>query len=681
VIRLEHVTRSYPTLHGGTVPVLRDVNLDIGRGEKIGIIGKNGAGKSTLIRLISGAELPDSGKITRTMTVSWPLAFAGGFQPSLTGLDNLRFICRIYGQDWRDHLGYVEDFTELGRFLHEPLGTYSSGMRSRLAFALSMVIDFDCFLIDEIMAVGDHRFHEKCRIELFEKRANHAMIIVSHDPGFVRDHCDRLTVLAHGITHDFDDSEQAYQFYLQDEQATRIGQVGASGRDAMTVEAFSALLFGPDHADALEVFDFEAETATDLTAQVLTHRLNADPVVGQYRLDHVLTEAEADTFQRLLQFQAGGDPTGRSLHGILAEWAESTAPTDRAAAFLSAIERAVPLEGGNGLWQRMSHEAGAIRRIHTFIRRPTGQELPISVRFDRHATDNHVFNELAQFEICPSGVVCHLQMGLPVLYAPRLFALYPIILPFLEDCTLAGGFNVSLGDEGHPSRTLSFCSIIRDFLIPDPVFIQTGGYSKERELYGQSPAWSDRRDVAYWRGTDTGVFRYRDWPQAPRVAVCLKSVARPDLIDARITKSELRPDWQAKKEYYDSQGIFCAEEDQSAILSYRYQIDIDGNTNTWSGLFLKLLSGSPVLKIDSEFGFRQWYYDRLVPFRNFVPVRFDTSDLVEKIEWLRDRPEEAQRIGREGRELALSIGFEASMIEAQAKLSQLHSLSLRSLSI
>ncbi|RVT41028.1 ABC transporter ATP-binding protein [Sphingobium algorifonticola] len=212
MITLEHIQRRYKTLHG-QVTVLKDVNFSIARGEKVGIIGKNGAGKSTLIRLISGAEQPDAGKIIRRMSVSWPLAFSGGFQGSLTGLDNLRFICRIYREDWRKHVDFVQDFTELGAFLREPLGTYSSGMRSRLAFALSMVIDFDCFLIDEVMAVGDHRFHERCHVELFEKRANHAMIFVSHDPGFMRDRCERLSVLHDGILYNFDDMDEAFHFY------------------------------------------------------------------------------------------------------------------------------------------------------------------------------------------------------------------------------------------------------------------------------------------------------------------------------------------------------------------------------------------------------------------------------------------------------------------------------------
>lgn len=212
MIRIEQVTKQYATRHGN-VTVLDDVNLTIRPGEKVGILGRNGAGKSTIIRLISGAERPTSGRITRGMSVSWPLAFGGAFQGTLTGLDNLRFICRVYGTSTEDKVPFVQEFSELGRYLHEPVKTYSAGMRARLAFAISMVIEFDCFLIDEIVAVGDSRFHEKCRVELFEKRKDRAMIIVSHDPVYVQAHCDLAVVLVKGKLTTFDHVDDAFVFY------------------------------------------------------------------------------------------------------------------------------------------------------------------------------------------------------------------------------------------------------------------------------------------------------------------------------------------------------------------------------------------------------------------------------------------------------------------------------------
>lgn len=212
MIRLAAINKSYPT-RSGPVRVLRNVDLSVERGERVGILGRNGAGKSTLIRLISGAELPTSGHVDRDMSVSWPLAFGGAFQGSLTGYDNLRFICRIYGVDPDDKVEFVQEFSELGIYLWEPVKNYSSGMRARLAFALSMVIEFDCFLIDEIIAVGDARFHQKCEHELFVKRADRAMIIVSHDPNFIRTHCNRAAVLINGKLHHPPSIEEAFQFY------------------------------------------------------------------------------------------------------------------------------------------------------------------------------------------------------------------------------------------------------------------------------------------------------------------------------------------------------------------------------------------------------------------------------------------------------------------------------------
>lgn len=212
MIRLIDLCKSYPTSQGAH-EVFRNINLVIDKGEKVGILGRNGAGKSTMIRLLSGAEQPTSGRVERSMSVSWPLAFGGAFQTTLTGLDNLRFVCRIYGVPFEDKIEYVQEFSELGPYLREPLRIYSSGMRARLAFALSMVIEFDCFLIDEVVAVGDARFHEKCHAELFEKRKDRSLIIVSHDANYVREHCSKLCVLSEGELSVFTDPDEAFDFY------------------------------------------------------------------------------------------------------------------------------------------------------------------------------------------------------------------------------------------------------------------------------------------------------------------------------------------------------------------------------------------------------------------------------------------------------------------------------------
>lgn len=212
MIELQSVSKKYLT-RTGPKTVLRDLNLLINPSEKVGILGRNGAGKSTLIRLVSGAERPTSGRILRNMSVSWPLAFGGAFQSALTGADNIRFICRVYGVSIEDKIEIVNDFAELGQYLYEPLKNYSSGMMARLAFGISMAVDFDCFLIDEVVAVGDARFQEKSKTELFEKRGHKSMIIVSHDAQFVREHCHRVYVLEKGAINGFDDMDEAYHFY------------------------------------------------------------------------------------------------------------------------------------------------------------------------------------------------------------------------------------------------------------------------------------------------------------------------------------------------------------------------------------------------------------------------------------------------------------------------------------
>ena len=212
MIDIIEVSKTYDTRNGPRT-VLRDINLQIKKGERIGILGRNGAGKSTLIRLISGAELPSRGHINRDISISWPLAFGGAFQGSLSGLDNVRFICRVYGVPIAPAVHFVEEFSELGTYLREPVKKYSSGMRARLAFAISMAVEFDCFLIDEIIAVGDSRFHEKCHTELFEKRSDRAMIIVSHSAEYIREHCQHAAVLSNGNLYNFDKVDHALEFY------------------------------------------------------------------------------------------------------------------------------------------------------------------------------------------------------------------------------------------------------------------------------------------------------------------------------------------------------------------------------------------------------------------------------------------------------------------------------------
>jgi capsular polysaccharide transport system ATP-binding protein len=206
------ICKSYHT-PTGPKHVLKDISFAIGPGEKIAVLGRNGAGKSTLVKIIGGVERPTRGVIRRSMSMSWPLAFGGGFEAAMTGLDNIRFIARLYNRPSREMIERVDDFAELGSNLLLPVRLYSSGMRARLAFALTLAIDFDCYLIDEVIAVGDQRFHQKCHEALFVQRKDAAMILVSHDMGIIREYCSSGLVLKRGHGLVLDDLDLAISIY------------------------------------------------------------------------------------------------------------------------------------------------------------------------------------------------------------------------------------------------------------------------------------------------------------------------------------------------------------------------------------------------------------------------------------------------------------------------------------
>lgn len=211
-IVVSHIHKVYET-QTGPKEVLTDINFVVRPAQKLAVMGRNGAGKSTLVKIIGGVERPTRGKIRRGMTMSWPLAFSGGFEPAMTGYDNIRFIARIYKQPFKDFIARVDDFAELGQNLLLPVKYYSSGMRARLAFALTLAIDFDCYLIDEVISVGDQRFHQKCHDALFNARHQAAMILVSHDTGIIREFCSSALVLKNGYGREISDLDLAISIY------------------------------------------------------------------------------------------------------------------------------------------------------------------------------------------------------------------------------------------------------------------------------------------------------------------------------------------------------------------------------------------------------------------------------------------------------------------------------------
>lgn len=208
------VTGLSKTYHGTHRPLFRDLTFDVARDGRLAILGRNGQGKSTLIKMLGGILPPTEGRIDWRMSSSWPIGFGGGFQGSLSGLDNIRFLARLYSREYRDLLERVDAFAELGRSLRMPVKHYSSGMRARLAFGLSLAIDFDCYLIDELVAVGDARFQRKCEEELFLHRADRSYLMASHDMHLIARHCSRALIIEGGRAKMFDDIEEAVDIYV-----------------------------------------------------------------------------------------------------------------------------------------------------------------------------------------------------------------------------------------------------------------------------------------------------------------------------------------------------------------------------------------------------------------------------------------------------------------------------------
>lgn len=214
MIRFHNVTKIYRT---GSMPkvVLDDITVSIPTDRNIGILGKNGAGKSTLLRLIAKADEPTHGRIVTSGRISWPMAFGGGFQGGLSAIDNIRFISRIYGIDWRHAVDKVESFAELGQYLHMPVSTFSSGMRTRLNIAMSLAIHFDVYIMDEIPSVGDKRFRQRFDEEFSRLRRKSSLIMISHNPGTIEKHCDSAFLLKSGKLHFYENIKHALKAHQQ----------------------------------------------------------------------------------------------------------------------------------------------------------------------------------------------------------------------------------------------------------------------------------------------------------------------------------------------------------------------------------------------------------------------------------------------------------------------------------
>lgn len=212
MIDVKNVTKRYK-IRKGHKYVLNNVSFSIPMGRNLGVLGRNGSGKSTLLRIIAGAELPTSGKVFRYGTVSWPIGFAGGFQSSLTGVDTVKFISRIFGRDHREIMEFVLEFSELGEYIRMPIGSYSSGMRAKLAFGLSMAIDFNYYLIDEVTAVGDSTFRKKAQAEFMRRKEKSTLVMVSHNVSTIMQYCEEVKLVTDGNVYSFDSMKEGLDAY------------------------------------------------------------------------------------------------------------------------------------------------------------------------------------------------------------------------------------------------------------------------------------------------------------------------------------------------------------------------------------------------------------------------------------------------------------------------------------
>lgn len=241
MIELRNLTKSYLLRNGERHYIFRDLSFCFPEGANIGLIGRNGAGKSTLLRLIGGIEIPDSGQVLCTERISWPVGLSGGFHGMLSGRDSIKFACRIYGAEgeaMREKIRFVQEFAELGEYFDQPINAYSSGMRSRLGFGMSMAFEFDYYLIDEVMAVGDAQFRMKSRKLLRERLGRSHVIMVSHNMEDIGRLCDVVVLVQDGQAVLHEDVRAGIHAYQESNggvvrpQGKKAGRPGAASATA-----------------------------------------------------------------------------------------------------------------------------------------------------------------------------------------------------------------------------------------------------------------------------------------------------------------------------------------------------------------------------------------------------------------------------------------------------------------
>jgi hypothetical protein len=236
------------------------------------------------------------------------------------------------------------------------------------------------------------------------------------------------------------------------------------------------------------------------------------------------------------------------------------------------------------VWKSAADSSGEISVKIPVINSKGREIILLRLQFKKRPTGVALIDEVADFELSPSMIICKIIVGLSNIYWWRIQSIVRIIVFYLSQNRQIGQFSVSIGDEGLNKRLISFSSNVPDYLVPDPCFVHSKGYAPQRSKYLKAIPWRDRQDILYWRGTDTGIWRYRELERAPRIRVCLLAKQNPSLISAFITGLEDKEN-ETLRRYYNQRGIFAPRDDQDDILNYRFQLDVDGNTSAWSSFF------------------------------------------------------------------------------------------------
>jgi capsular polysaccharide transport system ATP-binding protein len=243
MIELINVSKYYPTDFGRHY-VFSNVSLKLPLDKSVGVIGPNGAGKSTFLRLIGGADIPSEGRILRTGRISPPMGLTPGLQPSLNGVENARFAGRIYGMD-RDEIAdlieYVRETADIGKFFDMPVGTYSAGMKQRVAFAINMSMTFDYYLFDEIGAGGDREFRRTGKAMIAERLKTSKFIIASHRTDELLELCESGIVIKDGELTFYDDIDDALSAYNTDDDEDEERNAKRAARRARRDEAYGVV--------------------------------------------------------------------------------------------------------------------------------------------------------------------------------------------------------------------------------------------------------------------------------------------------------------------------------------------------------------------------------------------------------------------------------------------------------